>query len=407
MTTNHDDMTSALDFNMILASVTSADKDERERLRTIADKSELAHDAYTLGIHHLQQEEYALATRRLRTAVQHGLDDAVPLLRHCERLVADDSEETVTEPAAAADDSGIDPDAGASLPRTATSGDATHSAAVSGRPDRPAATAVAEKEGTTSTPPGGVVLQASHESLTHGVSSSVPGTIFILALTGGLALGPREGHRILFGRSRPDVHVCIGEDDRRVSRHHGTLEYHDGQWRVQNKGQLPIRIDEQLLFHGEEPLPLDTGYTTIFVGTQHRQHLIEVFVTGPDGEVPVPLHTAPTELPSQWQLSPTEKLVLIVFAQRYLLREVHPQPLSWRATADHLADLQPEANWTPKKIEHVVAGVRARLSRAGVPGLTREEVGEPVGNLLNHNLIQELLMSTTLVPRDLALIEEA
>jgi hypothetical protein len=54
-----------------------------------------------------------------------------------------------------------------------------------------------------------------------------------------------------------------------------------------------------------------------------------------------------------------------------------------------------------KRVEHVIYRVRARLSRAGVPGLTREEVSNPVGNTLNHNLIQELLMTTTLVPMDL------
>lgn len=38
-------------------------------------------------------------------------------------------------------------------------------------------------------------------------------------------------------------------------------------------------------------------------------------------------------------------------------------------------------------------------------GLTRDEVGEPVGNTLNHNLITELLLTTTLVPPDLAEID--
>jgi hypothetical protein len=41
-----------------------------------------------------------------------------------------------------------------------------------------------------------------------------------------------------------------------------------------------------------------------------------------------------------------------------------------------------------------------------VPGLTREEVGEPVGNALNDNLIRELVLSTTLVPPDLALLDD-
>jgi hypothetical protein len=40
-----------------------------------------------------------------------------------------------------------------------------------------------------------------------------------------------------------------------------------------------------------------------------------------------------------------------------------------------------------------------------VAGLTRDEVGEPVGNALNHNLITELLLTTTLVPPDLAEID--
>ncbi|MEK8168822.1 hypothetical protein NKH77_00410 [Streptomyces sp. M19] len=42
-----------------------------------------------------------------------------------------------------------------------------------------------------------------------------------------------------------------------------------------------------------------------------------------------------------------------------------------------------------------------------MPMLTREEVGDPVGNTLNDNLIHALLMSTTLVPQDLALINAA
>ena len=56
--------------------------------------------------------------------------------------------------------------------------------------------------------------------------------------------------------------------------------------------------------------------------------------------------------------------------------------------------------------EHLIGDVRDRMSREGVSGLSREEVGEPVGNSLNHNLIQELMLSMTLVPRDLTLIDE-
>ena len=54
-----------------------------------------------------------------------------------------------------------------------------------------------------------------------------------------------------------------------------------------------------------------------------------------------------------------------------------------------------------------MSGIRRRLTRAGVPGLTREEVGEPVGNMLNHNLITELLQTRTLVPPDVLLLDDA
>ena len=37
-------------------------------------------------------------------------------------------------------------------------------------------------------------------------------------------------------------------------------------------------------------------------------------------------------------------------------------------------------------------------------GMVRDEVGEPVGNALNHNLISELLLTATLVPPELAAI---
>ncbi|WP_239154920.1 hypothetical protein [Amycolatopsis sp. FDAARGOS 1241] len=108
-----------------------------------------------------------------------------------------------------------------------------------------------------------------------------------------------------------------------------------------------------------------------------------------------------------WRLSPEERLVLVSLAQRYLLQQPYPQPMAWRQIAEQLAELEPGKRWTPKRAEHLVVAVRARLARAGVAGLTREEVGEPVGNSLNDNLVKELLLSTSLVPPDLAMLEPA
>lgn len=38
-------------------------------------------------------------------------------------------------------------------------------------------------------------------------------------------------------------------------------------------------------------------------------------------------------------------------------------------------------------------------------GLVRDEVPEPIGNVLNHNLIRELMLSGTLVPFDLTRLD--
>ncbi|MEU4610991.1 FHA domain-containing protein [Streptomyces umbrinus] len=256
---------------------------------------------------------------------------------------------------------------------------------------------------------GGRFLPATHGSLARGASAPLPGTLFALALTGGMTLGPGDGREVLFGRNRPEVHVCLGEDDPQLSRHQGTLTHRDGRWWVSNAGRLPIRCaGARLLFRGEEPLPLDIGYTPLFVGgSRGREHLLEVFVTGPEGERPQPRHGDVTRPPRVWILTEQEKLALVVLGRRYLLHEPRPQPLTWRQTAAELAESQPHAGWTDKRVEHLVNGVRTRLSRDGVPWLTREELGEPVGNALNDNLIRALLTSTTLVPMDLALIDAA
>ena len=252
-------------------------------------------------------------------------------------------------------------------------------------------------------------LGTSHASLAYGVPAAARATIFVLSVGGGLSVGPKEGRTLLFGRNRPDVHVCVGEDDPRVSREHGALEHRNGKWWIRNTGRLPVRLPGgRLLFAEEEPVPLGEGYTPVFVrGSSNREHLLEVFVTGSDGGRPTARHREATQQPVLWRLDDDERLVLTVLGQRYLLHEHRPQPLSWRQAADQLAELRPDAGWTPKRVEHAVTAIRTRMSRGGVPGLTREEVGEPVGNALNDNLIRELVLSTTLVPPDLELLGDS
>ncbi|WP_156925794.1 FHA domain-containing protein [Glycomyces arizonensis] len=246
-------------------------------------------------------------------------------------------------------------------------------------------------------------LPPQHASLAFGVAETTPGTIYALSVSGGIRFRPKEDRFVLFGRNRPEVHVCVGEDDRRVSRSHGRVTRHGDHWWLDNIGYRPMQLPEsRILSPEDDPVPLATGYTPVFIrGTSRRPHLIELYVTGDDGRLPRPAPDDDTLKDKPWKLSDAERLALVVLAQRYLLHEAYAQPLAWRQAADQLQELQPDADWTHKKVERVVTAVRGRMSKDGVPGLTREEVGEPLGNMLNHNLIIELIHSRTLIPPDL------
>jgi hypothetical protein len=237
-------------------------------------------------------------------------------------------------------------------------------------------------------------------------AAGVENTLFAQALSGAISVGPKQGRELLFGRNRPEVHVCLGEDDPQVSRRHGTLRFEDGSWWVRNTGRTPIRFpDKRMLFESEDPLPLTSGYTLLFVtGSNGREHALEVRVSGPD-RAPRIRPDERTHAPRVWPMDATEHLVLVALARRYLQHEPQPAPQSWRQVAEEMQLVQPGAGWTHRKVEHLVAATRTRLSRAGVVGLMREEWGDPVGNALNDSLIQELMRSTTILPTDLALLD--
>src|SRR2546426_1018218 len=113
-----------------------------------------------------------------------------------------------------------------------------------------------------------------------------------LSLAGGVSWGPKDGRTLIFGRNRPEVHVCLGENDLQVSRHQGSLTCQGGRWWLSNTGRRPIRLaGKRLLFRDEDPVPLEAGYTPLFVrGSSGREHLLEVFVSGPEGAMPEPQH---------------------------------------------------------------------------------------------------------------------
>lgn len=250
------------------------------------------------------------------------------------------------------------------------------------------------------------LLPAETPSLARGLPPAPTGTLFVLGDRGGIRVEPTERFQVLFGRNEPDVHVCVGADDPGVSRRHGLLAWDTRSWTLRNTGAIPLRFPgSRLLLSGQEE-PIGASYTPLFIRTEPgREHLLEVRVAGPPRSSEKAGIDESTRLPKTWQLSDRERLALVVLGERYLRHEPHPQPGSWTNTAAQLSELQPDVTWTNKSVEWVVSSVRRRMIDAGVVGLTRDEVGEPVGNAINHNMLVELLVTTTLVPPDLRLLD--
>jgi hypothetical protein len=250
----------------------------------------------------------------------------------------------------------------------------------------------------------------SRDSLARGVAPSPPRTLHARSLAGSIRVAPQTGRTIRFGReNRPSVDLSVGEDDLRVSRRHGELIYRQERWWLRNTGQQLVRLPRGRLMHeSTEPFPLASGYTPVFVrGSGFREHLVELYVTDDDGRRSSSRQGADTLPPKRWPLDDDERLVLVVLGQRYLLYEPDPRPLSYRQTAKELSCLQ-GVKWGESKVAHKVEDVRKRLSRSGdFPyELCESERGELSDNTLKHNLLNGLVESTTLVPPDLALLDD-
>jgi hypothetical protein len=232
-----------------------------------------------------------------------------------------------------------------------------------------------------------------------------------LGSDGGWAVPPRDSEELAFGRDPSAVELPLGVNDSHISRLHGRLVCHGREWTMRNEGRLPMLFPgDAMLLQGQERL-VEDAYTPVFIGDLGRRvHSLEIRLVGgrrdrtdcdPDDETVVPV---------QHELSPVEKLVLTVLAQRYLVGTKHPQPVAWKQVADDMNQTgrfrRDGRRWDEKSTARTVETVRKRLSDPAyprtVPGLLRDDaLGEPLGNALNENLIRALLQSATLVPSDL------
>ncbi|MFE6401642.1 FHA domain-containing protein [Streptomyces alboflavus] len=252
---------------------------------------------------------------------------------------------------------------------------------------------------------------APQTSLARGVAPACPGTLHARSVTGAVRVTPRPGLTVAFGRGElPEVALAVGEHDLMVSRRHGELTYRGHQWWLRNTGQQLVRLPRGRMLHAStDPVPLATGYTPLFVrGSGYREHLVELYVSGPDDPGPVARRGAETLPPRRWSLDDDERLLLVVLGQEYLLYEEGPRPLTYSRAAQQLAYLRPGKNWNERRIEYRVEAVRRRLHDSGFPHplLHDNSVGRPSDNSLLHNLLRGLVESTTLVPPDLCLMDD-
>lgn len=115
-------------------------------------------------------------------------------------------------------------------------------------------------------------------SLTGHVPSAPTETVFVLGPEGGVSATPDVDFPIVFGRNEPDVHVCVGIEDRHVSRQHGRIEREGGRWVLTNLGRLPIRLPGRSLLLGGESTGLPAGHTPLVIVGPKHEHLVEVRV---------------------------------------------------------------------------------------------------------------------------------
>jgi hypothetical protein len=250
------------------------------------------------------------------------------------------------------------------------------------------------------------LLPAEFGSLARGLPAAEPGTLFVVGSAGGIRVAPDAGFEVVFGRNVPEVHVCVGAGDPHVSRRHGRIARRRDRWTLTNLGRLPIRFPDGRLLLGGDRAELGSGHLALFVVGPRQEHLLETRVAlGHRAAEPVDGYDADTERRTAWHLDPQERLVLACLSRRYLSNEPAPQPLTWAQVAEELSRLRPEERWTWRRAAHIVTNVRRRLSPT-VPRLLEEEIPPPVGNALNHNLIQEMLVTGTLTPADLTQLEE-
>jgi pSer/pThr/pTyr-binding forkhead associated (FHA) protein len=237
-------------------------------------------------------------------------------------------------------------------------------------------------------------------ALADEIASAEPGTLFVLGPDNGVRAAPARTSEVVFGRNEHEVAVCVGGDDTSVSRRHGLIRRRGSRWMVKNLGARPIWLpDSRMLCQGNWA-KLSPPRTPLFVLSSRGVHLVDVRIAGRTVAPDADIATLPTGNDAR-DLTARQTLVVTCLAQRYLRQEPFAQPMPWSSVADQLVRLRPDEDWSESKARHEIERLREKLSAMGVRGLTAKDVPDATGNILNHNLILDLLITTTITPGNL------
>lgn len=270
-------------------------------------------------------------------------------------------------------------------------------------------------------------LPAETGSLARPVPSGSPGNVlYVLGERGGVRVDPSADefdatvHDVRFGRDESSVQVHVGGGDEEVSRVQGWIYFDGRNWHLTNLGRLDIRLpasrrlapgEESALPHSYHPLFLDTPRTD-------RTYVVEVRVTRRREPPPPPRRDpawdrtqATLEQPEGTRdpslLTDEDRLVVVALGSQYLRHEDDPRPLSRDRVARTLEIALPGTTWTRRMVDGRITRIRERLTRDGIRGLRADDfpASDPLGNTLNHNLVNTLLSRGAITPRDLRLLD--
>jgi hypothetical protein len=195
------------------------------------------------------------------------------------------------------------------------------------------------------------------------------------------------GDTFTFGRA-PDCTAVLPNADRGISRHSGSLQYHDRWWWLHNDsdscvlcllGDRGLRID---LPPGLQA-PLQQWRAEVILNGALDRYTLRLRLPDldelPDPEVQSPPagERAATSTRYRARLSDTDRLVLAARFEAYLARRhsAEPAPRSAREAAERIG-------WQPHTVAKRCENIRNRYLRLGAPGLRGPRALEELAMLL-------------------------